>query len=218
MTELQRFAALMAQRDAAADGSPRQAVGAEYQTEVRRLWVEANPRRKFELWKAEEWLGERLAAVQAPYRERLKAMAAEAAAARERLTAELGRLAPAIDMTPDPTRRTVFRTVHVSQFRSQPRCHHYARSYAELTAAEVLAAGVPAAVEPADEAYVVTVPLDPVRVEALRYRVGFPIKELVRQCWARGCNPRVIFPTLPEGLEEKFGLDYFGGEVTTKRV
>ena len=37
-------------------------------------------------------------------------------------------------------------------------------------------------------------------------------KDQIKSCWKRGVNPRVYNPFLPAGLEEKLGLDYFGGE------
>lgn len=51
-----------------------------------------------------------------------------------------------------------------------------------------------------------------VDVEILKRRPGPSLREQIRQCWARGVNPRVFNPWLPVGLEEKLGLDYFGGE------
>jgi hypothetical protein len=36
--------------------------------------------------------------------------------------------------------------------------------------------------------------------------------EVVRLCWKRGVNPRVYYPFLPVGFEEKNGLDFFGNK------
>jgi len=39
-----------------------------------------------------------------------------------------------------------------------------------------------------------------------------PLRDWIRACWGRGVNPRVYNPYLPHGIEEKLGLDRFGGE------
>lgn len=49
--------------------------------------------------------------------------------------------------------------------------------------------------------------------EMLKRRPDVPIRECVRLCWKRGVNPRVYYPFLPHGYEEKTGLDFFGGEI-----
>lgn len=47
--------------------------------------------------------------------------------------------------------------------------------------------------------------------EMLQRRPEVPLREWVRLCWKRGVNPRVYYPFLPHGYEEKAGLDFFGG-------
>jgi len=49
--------------------------------------------------------------------------------------------------------------------------------------------------------------------DVIRRRPGVPLRDWIRSCWRRGVNPRVYNPFLPYGLEERMGLDYFGGEV-----
>jgi hypothetical protein len=41
---------------------------------------------------------------------------------------------------------------------------------------------------------------------------GMTLREWVKRCWARGCQPRVFHPFLDPDFEAKNGLDYFGGE------
>jgi hypothetical protein len=48
--------------------------------------------------------------------------------------------------------------------------------------------------------------------DLLSRRPGFSVKNYLKACWGVGVNPRVFNPMLPHGLEEKLGLDYFGGE------
>lgn len=42
------------------------------------------------------------------------------------------------------------------------------------------------------------------------------MREIVQFCWRSGANPRVYFPMLPHGFEEKNGLDFFGNDVPSK--
>jgi hypothetical protein len=50
-------------------------------------------------------------------------------------------------------------------------------------------------------------------VEILRRTSPMSLRETVKWAWGNGVNPRVFWPMLPCGYEEKNGLDYFGGEV-----
>ncbi len=49
--------------------------------------------------------------------------------------------------------------------------------------------------------------------EMVKRRPDTPLREWVRLCWKRGVNPRVYYPFLPHGYEEKEGLDFLGGEI-----
>jgi hypothetical protein len=49
-------------------------------------------------------------------------------------------------------------------------------------------------------------------IEILKRKPGLPLRDWIKACWKKGVNPRVYNPFLPTGLEDKLGLDYFGGE------
>lgn len=51
--------------------------------------------------------------------------------------------------------------------------------------------------------------------EVLRRKPGPGLRDWLKACWKRGVNPRVYDPFLPHGLEERLGLDYFGGETAS---
>lgn len=53
---------------------------------------------------------------------------------------------------------------------------------------------------------------EPMDKDIIERGPGFTLKEYLQACWAEGCNPRVFTPGLEHGLEEKLGLDRFGGE------
>lgn len=56
--------------------------------------------------------------------------------------------------------------------------------------------------------------VEPLDAEAIRIK-GLELPERVRLAYASGCNPRVYWPTLPHGYEERHGLDRFGGRTVT---
>lgn len=50
-------------------------------------------------------------------------------------------------------------------------------------------------------------------VEILRRRRSMTTRELVKWCWRTGVNPRVYYPFLPHGYEERNGIDFMGRDV-----
>jgi len=55
----------------------------------------------------------------------------------------------------------------------------------------------------------VAAPLD---AEILKRVHAQTVRDWLKACWGAGVNPRVYSPYLPHGLEEKYGIDYFGRE------
>ena len=53
-------------------------------------------------------------------------------------------------------------------------------------------------------------------IEVAKRKPTQSLRDWLKSCWKRGCNPRVMNPYLPEGLEEKLGIDYFGNDVPRK--
>ena len=56
-------------------------------------------------------------------------------------------------------------------------------------------------------------PADSVMIELIRRKDGLEIKDFLKLCWSRASNPRVINSFLPNGLEEKLGVNYHGGNI-----
>lgn len=54
---------------------------------------------------------------------------------------------------------------------------------------------------------------EPVDLVILKHKPGVSMRDFVKQCWARGVNPRVYCPFLPHGFEERQGIDFQGREV-----
>ncbi len=52
-----------------------------------------------------------------------------------------------------------------------------------------------------------------VDVAIMKHRPAMSLRDWLKACWASGTNPRVLNPFIPEGLEEKLGIDYFGRDV-----
>lgn len=51
----------------------------------------------------------------------------------------------------------------------------------------------------------------------IEYLPRIELVTFVQLCWKRGVNPRVYYPMLPHGFEEKNGLDFFGGWLKAKQ-
>lgn len=64
----------------------------------------------------------------------------------------------------------------------------------------------------------VCIKTDSIGAQILDKKEGIDLKTWLKNCWRRGVNPRVLNPFLPDGLEEKFGIDYFGGDIVKKSL
>ena len=112
-------------------------------------------------------------------------------------------------------------------YRSTCRGSHYAKAFCLVTEMKLKAKGFQTKVEQlAPEVgshrvmgdvpgYRVLILLNHERELELAKRKpsGFTTRDWLKACWGVGANPRVFNPFLPHGLEEKWGLDYFGGEI-----
>jgi hypothetical protein len=124
----------------------------------------------------------------------------------------------------------LYDTVWESTYSSQGfGSYNYARKRAEMVLAEVEYSGIPAKIEEKTKYYDRTgapffskgshtvfkiyVQADKLNREILRYKPSLSIKDVVRMCWKKGVNPRVYYPFLPHGYEEKVGIDYFGNDI-----
>jgi len=96
----------------------------------------------------------------------------------------------------------------------------YASAYARLRVEVCTFNGVPARMEPVPDqnAYAVLVHGDLLIAKLLRYAPEPSLRDLVRWCWKHGVNPRVYWFWLPAGYEDRVGLDYFGGDRSTKTL
>lgn len=61
--------------------------------------------------------------------------------------------------------------------------------------------------------YAVWAAVDEVGAACITYHPGPSLRELVREAWKNGVNPRVTMWWLPPGYEEHEGLDYFGNDL-----
>ena len=118
------------------------------------------------------------------------------------------------------------RTSFSHTYNTQPQAEFYARRSAEMTRDEFKAKGVDSEVRKVNPRVIkghdwygrpwstthadFQIWCEPKGMD-LRMYGAWSVKEAVRQCWKRGVNPRVYWPTLEPGFEEKNGLDYFGG-------
>jgi hypothetical protein len=145
-------------------------------------------------------------------RERIKEAGASADAARDRIGSRMMELVPLIALVPMPGELSVYATTDEGAFSTQPGAVHYAEQFANVLIHEAATGGIVATKERVPHGWRVVVPLDTVCCEVLKMRAGLPTSEFIRLCWKHGINPRCILP-FPHGLEEKYGLDFFGGWV-----
>lgn len=95
----------------------------------------------------------------------------------------------------------------------------YARGACEVRAAELESLGITARVvetEPRN-AWATEVQTASATDAAAAERRSPSTVDFVRLCWGKGVNPRVYWPFLPHGFEERHGLDFFGGYVNKER-
>lgn len=215
MTPLERFAALLTELRAANEADVRRGVLDDYHAALKVRWDAKRKRRAFDVRAAETLLGEELEAFMQPFRERAAALVAAIEKRRDAIEDELHELAPSIDLTPDPDVRSVYASTDTGSYSTQTSPDRYAKAMAEMMRREAAAHVSDARVEANPFGYTITVPLDTVRVEALKRRDGMTTREFLKCCGELGVNPRVYKPMLPHGLEERLGLDYFGREKST---
>jgi hypothetical protein len=110
----------------------------------------------------------------------------------------------------------VYSILHSTYQSSDLGSGKYARESAESRAEDARMYGLKAEVKFEGHCYDLYVNTDEVGWDLVQRKPGISLKAWIKRCWARGCNPRVYNPFLPVGLEEKLGLDYFGGEIKAK--
>lgn len=174
-----------------------------------------------------------------PFMAKVKEMGDARAVREKTLEAKLDELAERFEITPDliiadKAAWTKYDTRTSGDYSTQEfgACK-YARESAQNIADHVIACGVPAESRVEKKPSIpgsrfnggwtiecnqcdVYAACSPEVCEIVRRKPGLTLKEWIRRQWARGINPRVLNPYLPAGLENKLGLDYFGGE--TKRA
>lgn len=163
-----------------------------------------------------------------PFRERVAALQEGFKLREQGHKAELSRLAALTDPWPGKE-RLMFAEEWCSSYRSTNSGDRYAKVRAEIQAEELTSyLGLKAEVEavrrasnlPAAGEWV-PLPVDAYRVFVMVHSAldlelakrsprGMPFAEVVRLAWAKGANPRVYWPMLPHGYEEKNGFDHFG--------
>jgi hypothetical protein len=104
-----------------------------------------------------------------------------------------------------------------STYRTTGNGKHYARMRAEILAEGIRAhAGVERVeVTEAQFGFDVHAYLESSTDLEIVKRGGWePSRFFVKECWARGVNPRVYVPFLEQGFEKANGLDFFGHDVS----
>lgn len=128
----------------------------------------------------------------------------------------------------------LYETVWESSYSSQGfGSYSYASRRAEMVMAEVELLGISVKLKEETTYYERTgapffskgshtvfkiyVQADKLNREILKYKPSMSVRDVVKMCWKKGVNPRVYYPLLPYGFEEKVGLDYFGNDIKEKQ-
>lgn len=132
---------------------------------------------------------------------------------RDRIDAELVRLADAIDIRAGDLAVDVFkRTPYAYSTQTAPET--YARAAVELRVQELSDLGARVELVETDDdklgkAWIARLyALEEVDGEVARRKQGWDLRETVRRMWAAGVNPRVYMPMLPPDFERCHDLHY----------
>ena len=90
----------------------------------------------------------------------------------------------------------------------------YARTKAEMIAAEAAEHGVKTEVRQEEGSFTaVAFVKDISDAWLIGMKPRWQLREMVRQCWLRGVNPRVYNPAVPQGFETAQGIDFSGRDL-----
>lgn len=150
-----------------------------------------------------------LAVLRKPFEARVEEIHVERTSQRRGFEFRLRELAL---VTPIGTPRTLWLVLERPYDAWRSAGSQYARVFCELRGLEAADHGVEYRVEQIDGTWQCSVLVSHERdVEILKRLPGSSTVETVRRCWKLSANPRVFFPFLPHGFEERQGLDFFGG-------
>lgn len=176
-----------------------------------------------------EWLGEGREEFLKKFKDEYNVIYKSYKDKRDSLQLEIDNLSDMLVLSPSKEKKSTFGIYYESSYLTQGMgAYHYAYNRAKIACVEcsiyykikpllktVLKKG-----NHSTEFHII-VNLDDVETYALNRKIlnkGFDLKEMIRQCWKRGVNPRVLFPGLRHGLEEELGLDYFGGYIDKNKI
>lgn len=192
-----------------------------YLTELERRWRSevSGTGKRFNVREAEKRLPE--AATQLALLYRGHAESGKRLFDEERRSVNATRSLAAEECEVRPSERSwYYRDSYVDSYRTQPAAEKYARVRLELYAAELDAAGVRHETKRHDSNglpyFVLYAFVEEADVAILKARDGLPLPELVRRSWALGANPRVFWPSLPHGFEQRHGFDQHGRDLPAK--
>jgi len=144
---------------------------------------------------------------------------------RDEIEAELVEIAQTLPIIPSENVWTRFYITGTWNYSSQGYgAYSYAKGAAENKSLEVTANGLDFhiainekglighyGIRSAD--FTVWVNTDQIGMEILKRKPSISLRDWVKNCWKSGKNPRVYNPFLPEGLEAKLGIDFFGNDI-----
>ena len=223
------FEAALAAKESTDESYRRQfvALQADFESAIAAEYKRLTPKGRRKGWRDQiDTFPEKGIPFRAPWAKRADPLARERLAAEDAAEAALRHLAADLPV-PIGTRLRPSLYDEVSAFAYWSQGYgacKYAKASAERVADKARFYNVPCEVHeierhrvggqyPQESAtYGVFIDTTPLGWQILRRKPGPDITEIVRLCWLRGVNPRVMYPFLPHGFEEQHRLDFFGGK------
>lgn len=216
------FEELLREKNALSSTEETNKIQKEYESRLRARWIRLNGEGTYSIGAAIELLGDTYDAFLKPYQDRANEAYQNVKQQKESLNKQLEQLTQEIQIYNSPTDVTVYSTHCESSYLTQGYgARIYAQGQAEMDAAKCYMIGINSGVVIREDEYnkremifdcrVTTTALE---TEVLRYKVGqLSIRDCLKLCLQRCLNPRVYWPMLPWGLEEKLGLGMRGEDL-----
>lgn len=194
----------------------------EYLRRLKGKWIRAGGSGKFTERIAIDLLQDVYDEFTKPYQERVNAVYEEVRKKKESLNKTLEELAQQIEIYNSADEVTTYSTYHEYSYHTQGYgARTYAKGQADMDAAKCYMIGINSAVVTRNDehnekemVFECRVTTTRIETEVLRYKVGcLTLRDCIKLCLQRCLNPRVYWPMLPWGLEEKLGLDMHGNDI-----
>lgn len=192
----------------------------EYERRIRSAYIMLQGNKNFSIDEAIDYLDKnnKLESIKMKCRSSYNDKYKEYKERKEELEKELQNIAAKIELVKQESYNIYYSTSKYSYLTQGYGATTYAQGMAKIRELDAMYYNIPSKVEYEDktEEYNVLVALDTIQVEILRWKPTITFKEMLRCCLKNALNPRVYWPMLPWGTEEKLMLDMRGNDIKGK--